>query len=49
VVCDERPRELTCYERHIVWTDVILREDTGIGRFATKVKRTIGVAVLEPL
>ena len=44
-----RPRELTGHERPIVWTDVILREDPGIGRFATKAKRTIPVAVLEPL
>jgi len=47
VVCDERPRELTCHERHIVWTDVILREDPGIGRFPTQANRTIPVAVIE--
>ncbi|HET6985096.1 MAG TPA: nitroreductase/quinone reductase family protein [Kribbella sp.] len=43
------PRELTGAERQTVWTDVILREDPGIGRFATKAKRTIPVAVLEPV
>ncbi|MEV0797748.1 nitroreductase/quinone reductase family protein [Kribbella sp. NPDC050281] len=43
-----RPRELTGVERRTAWTDVILREDPGIGRFATKAKRTIPVAVLEP-
>ncbi|WP_432880771.1 nitroreductase/quinone reductase family protein [Kribbella sp. CA-245084] len=44
-----RARELTGAERGTVWTDVILREDPGIGRFATKARRTIPVAVLEPL
>ncbi|MFG1620430.1 nitroreductase/quinone reductase family protein [Kribbella sp. NPDC049227] len=43
-----RPRELTGVERQTAWTDVILREDPGIGRYATKAKRTIPVAVLEP-
>jgi deazaflavin-dependent oxidoreductase (nitroreductase family) len=43
------PRELIGPERHTVWTNVILREDPGIGRFATKAKRTIPVAVLEPV
>ena len=42
-------RELTGPERHTVWTNVILREDSRIGRFATKGKRTIPVAVLEPV
>lgn len=41
-------RELTEPERSTVWTDVILREDPRIGRFATKAGRTIPVAVLEP-
>ena len=44
-----RVRELTGAERSTIWTDVILREDPGIGRFATKARRTIPVAVLEPL
>ena len=44
-----RPRELTGMERHIAWTDVILREDPGIGRFAEKARRTIPVAVLQPV
>ncbi|RZU18874.1 deazaflavin-dependent oxidoreductase (nitroreductase family) [Kribbella rubisoli] len=44
-----RMRELTGAERGTIWTDVILREDPGIGRFATKARRTIPVAVLEPL
>lgn len=44
-----RARELTGVERSAIWTDVILREDPGIGRFATKARRTIPVAVLEPL
>ncbi|WUJ72192.1 nitroreductase family deazaflavin-dependent oxidoreductase [Kribbella soli] len=44
-----RMRELTGAERSTIWTDVILREDPGIGRFATKARRTIPVAVLEPL
>lgn len=43
------PRELTGQERSTVWTNVILREDPGIGRYATKAKRTIPVAVLEPV
>ena len=43
------PRELTGQERQVVWTDVILAEDPRIGRFATKAKRTIPVAVLEPV
>lgn len=43
------PRELTGPERLTVWTNVILREDPGIGRFATKARRTIPVAVLEPV
>jgi len=42
------PRELDDPERSAVWTDVILREDPRIGRFATKARRTIPVAVLEP-
>ena len=41
-------RELTGPELHTVWTDVILREDPRIGRFATKARRTIPVAVLKP-
>lgn len=44
-----RARELTGVERSAIWTDVILREDPGIGRFATKARRTIPVAVLQPL
>lgn len=44
-----RARELTGVERSAIWTDVILREDPGIGRFATKARRRIPVAVLEPL
>jgi deazaflavin-dependent oxidoreductase (nitroreductase family) len=44
-----RPRELTGPERSTVWMDVILRADPGIGRFAMKAKRTIPVAVLEPV
>jgi hypothetical protein len=44
-----RMRELTGAERSTIWTDVILREDPGVGRFATKARRTIPVAVLEPL
>jgi deazaflavin-dependent oxidoreductase (nitroreductase family) len=43
-----RLRELTGPERSAAWTDVILREDPRIGRFATKARRTIPVAVLEP-
>jgi len=43
------PRELTGPERHTVWANVILREDPGIGRYATKAKRTIPVALLEPV
>jgi deazaflavin-dependent oxidoreductase (nitroreductase family) len=43
-----RPRELTGAERDAVWTDVILREDPRIGRFAVKAQRTIPVAVLTP-
>jgi deazaflavin-dependent oxidoreductase (nitroreductase family) len=42
-------RELTGAERSAVWTDVILREDPRIGKFATKARRTIPVAVLEPV
>ncbi|HEY3560084.1 MAG TPA: nitroreductase/quinone reductase family protein, partial [Kribbella sp.] len=42
------PRELTGPERNTVWSDVILRTDRRIGRFATKARRTIPVAVLEP-
>ncbi len=41
-------RELTGQERQTVWTDVILAEDPRIGRYATKARRTIPVAVLEP-
>ncbi|MFI5697341.1 nitroreductase/quinone reductase family protein [Kribbella sp. NPDC051586] len=44
-----RAREPAGAERSTIWTDVILREDPGIGRFATKARRTIPVAVLEPL
>jgi deazaflavin-dependent oxidoreductase (nitroreductase family) len=44
-----RPRELTGTERQTAWADVILREDPGIGRFATKARRTIPVAVLRPI
>ncbi len=43
------PRELTGQERQTVWTDVILTEDPRIGRYATKAKRPIPVAVLEPV
>ena len=43
------PRELTGQERQTVWTDVILAEDPRIGRFATKAKRPIPVALLEPV
>jgi deazaflavin-dependent oxidoreductase (nitroreductase family) len=41
-------RELKGPERHTTWTDVILREDPGIGRYATKARRTIPVAILQP-
>ncbi|MEU8226370.1 nitroreductase/quinone reductase family protein [Kribbella sp. NPDC048915] len=41
-------RELTGHERATVWTDVILREDPRIGRYATKARRTIPIAVLTP-
>ncbi|NIK57077.1 nitroreductase/quinone reductase family protein [Kribbella shirazensis] len=44
-----RSRELTGAERATVWTDVILREDPRIGRYATKARRTIPVAVLTPV
>ncbi|MEU4194585.1 nitroreductase/quinone reductase family protein [Kribbella sp. NPDC026611] len=44
-----RARELTGAERSTVWTDVILRTDPGIGRYATKARRTIPVAVLQPV
>ena len=40
-------RELTGDERSHVWTDVILREDPRIGRYAVKAHRTIPVALLE--
>lgn len=43
-----RCRELTAAERATAWTDVILREDPRIARFATKARRTIPVAVLTP-
>ena len=41
-------RELTGPELDTVWTDVILREDPRISRFAAKARRTIPVAVLNP-
>jgi deazaflavin-dependent oxidoreductase (nitroreductase family) len=41
------PRELTGEERTRAWTDVILREDPRIGRYAVKAHRTIPVAVLK--
>ena len=41
------PRELTGAERTRAWTDVILREDPRIGRYAVKAHRTIPVAVLK--
>jgi len=43
------PRELTGQERQTVWTDVILTEDPRIGRYATKARREIPVALLEPV
>ncbi len=43
-----RARELTGPELETVWTDVVLREDPRIARFAAKARRTIPVAVLEP-
>ena len=42
-----RARELTGAERSRVWTDVILRADPRIGRYAVKAHRTIPVALLE--
>lgn len=41
-------RELTGPELDTAWTDVILREDPRISRFAAKARRTIPVAVLKP-
>ncbi len=43
-----RARELADPERETVWTDVILREDPRIARYAAKARRTIPVAVLKP-
>jgi deazaflavin-dependent oxidoreductase (nitroreductase family) len=41
-------QELTGPELDTAWTDVILREDPRISRFAAKARRTIPVAVLKP-
>ena len=42
-------RELTGKERDAAWTDVILAAAPTVGRYATKAKRTIPVALLTPL
>jgi deazaflavin-dependent oxidoreductase (nitroreductase family) len=44
-----RPRELLDDERAAVWIDMILAQAPGVEKYARRARRTIPVAVLEPL
>lgn len=44
-----RPRELVGQERANVWMDVVLAQAPEVAKYARKARRTIPVAVLQPV
>jgi F420H(2)-dependent quinone reductase len=44
-----RPRELLAEERDFAWRDIVLTQAPGVEKYAHRARRTIPVAVLEPI